>query len=35
MTVYYKKVLLIMSEEKNLDTKLEEAEKQLDGYFDY
>ncbi len=32
MTIYYKKVLLIMGEEKDLDTKLEEAEMQLDGY---
>ena len=26
MTIYYKNVLLIMGEEKDLDTKLEEAE---------
>ena len=35
MTIYYKNVLLIMGEEKDLDTKLEEAEKQLDSYFNY
>jgi len=35
MTIYYKNVLLIMGEEKDLDTKLDVAEEQLDGYFDY
>ncbi len=35
VTIYYKNVLLIMGEEKDLDTKSEEAERQLDGYFDY
>lgn len=35
MTIYYKNVLLIMGEENDLDTKLEEAENQLDSYFDY
>jgi hypothetical protein len=35
MAIYYKNALFIMDEEKDLDTKLEEAERQLDGYFDY
>ncbi|CAB5384955.1 unnamed protein product [Rhizophagus irregularis] len=35
MTIYYKNVLFMMGEEKDLDGRLEAAEKQLDGYFDF
>jgi hypothetical protein len=35
MTVYFKKLLIMIGEEKDLESKLEDAEKQLDRYFDY
>jgi hypothetical protein len=35
MVVYYKNVIFLMGEERDVDAKLEEAEKQLDRYFDH
>ncbi|CAB4475977.1 unnamed protein product [Rhizophagus irregularis] len=35
MAIYYKNVLFMMGEEKDLDTRLKDAERQLDGYFDF
>ncbi|POG64620.1 hypothetical protein GLOIN_2v466752 [Rhizophagus irregularis DAOM 181602=DAOM 197198] len=35
MTIYYKNVLFMMGEEKDLDDRLEAAERQLDGYLTF